>query len=100
MGLLMACGRKHVTVTKHPDIGILSTGDELQEAGEPLKPGKVYDSNKITLISLLKENGFDSLDFGIAVDKYVKIYSQHIVLYFFIIFINLRVLLILFLILI
>ncbi|XP_025985946.2 gephyrin isoform X2 [Solenopsis invicta] len=69
MGLLMACGRKHVTVTKHPDIGILSTGDELQEAGEPLKPGKVYDSNKITLISLLKENGFDSLDFGIAVDN-------------------------------
>jgi len=72
----VACGCKHVTVTKLPCIGILSTGDELQEAGESLKPGQVYDSNRITLISLLKEHGFDALDFGIAVDEYVKIYFR------------------------
>lgn len=68
IGLLVACGCKFVKVTKLPCIGILSTGDELQEAGEPLRPGQVYDSNRITLISLLKENGFDSLDFGITID--------------------------------
>ncbi|XP_070155978.1 gephyrin [Polyergus mexicanus] len=68
MGLLAACGCKQITVIKLPSIGILSTGDELQEAGELLKPGHVYDSNKITLITLLKENGFNSLDFGIAID--------------------------------
>lgn len=69
MGLLAACGCKLVTVFKLPTVGILSTGDELQEAGEPLKPGHVYDSNRITLIALLKENGFNSLDFGIAIDE-------------------------------
>lgn len=72
IGLLVACGCKFVKVTKLPCIGILSTGDELQEAGEPLRPGQVYDSNRITLISLLKENGFDSLDFGITIDEYVR----------------------------
>lgn len=72
IGLLVACGCEFVTVTKLPCIGILSTGDELQEAGEPLRPGQVYDSNRITLITFLKENGFESLDFGIAVDKYVQ----------------------------
>ncbi|KAL6422800.1 hypothetical protein ACFW04_010774 [Cataglyphis niger] len=68
MGLLAACGCKQVTVTKLPAIGILSTGDELQEAGEFLRPGHVYDSNRITLITLLKENGFNPLDLGIAID--------------------------------
>lgn len=76
IGLLVACGCKFVTVTELPSIGILSTGDELQEAGELLRPGQVYDSNRITLISLLKENGFNPLDFGIAVDEYVKIYRS------------------------
>ncbi|EFN68596.1 Gephyrin [Camponotus floridanus] len=68
MGLLAACGCKQVTVNKLPSVGVLSTGDELQEAGEFLKPGHVYDSNRITLITLLKENGYYPLDFGIAID--------------------------------
>ncbi|XP_072750094.1 gephyrin [Anoplolepis gracilipes] len=68
IGLLAACGCKQVTVIKLPSVGILSTGDELQEAGEFLRPGHVYDSNRITLITLLKENGFNPLDLGIAID--------------------------------
>lgn len=69
MGLLMASGCKYITVTELPRIGVLSTGDELQEVGEPLKPGRIYDSNRVTLISLLKENGFNPLDFGIVKDN-------------------------------
>ncbi|KYN07017.1 Gephyrin, partial [Cyphomyrmex costatus] len=69
IGVLAACGYKYVAVTLLPHIGILSTGDELQEPGEPLKPGQVYDSNRISLISLLKENGYNSLDFGIVTDN-------------------------------
>ncbi|RLU19094.1 hypothetical protein DMN91_009452 [Ooceraea biroi] len=69
MGLLAACGCKDVKVFMLPSVGVLSTGDELQEAdGQLLKPGRVFDSNRITLISLLRENGFKSIDFGIAVD--------------------------------
>ncbi|XP_077264401.1 molybdenum cofactor synthesis protein cinnamon [Temnothorax americanus] len=76
LGLLVACGCKHVAVTKLPCIGVLSTGDELQEAGEPLGPGQVYDSNRITLISLLKENGFNALDCGIATDDAMDMISK------------------------
>lgn len=69
MGLLAACGANEVIVAKVPSIGILSTGNELQEVGEPLKPGYVYDSNRITLITLLQKSGFKPLDFGIAKDE-------------------------------
>ncbi|XP_074112128.1 molybdenum cofactor synthesis protein cinnamon [Cotesia typhae] len=68
LGILASCGYSKVQVTKVPVIGILSTGNELQTAGEILKPGHVYDSNKITLVMLLKEYGYDSIDLGIARD--------------------------------
>lgn len=66
---MVACGCKEVTVSKLPSVGVLSTGDELEDFGEELRPGRVYDSNRITLITLLKENGFKPLDFGIVADK-------------------------------
>lgn len=69
MGLLAACGCEKIIVNKLPSVAVLSTGDELQVAGEPLRPGHVYDSNRVTLISLLQENGFKPLDLGIAVDE-------------------------------
>jgi len=69
IGILAATGCKEIRIMKLPSVGVLSTGDELQEAGEPLKLGHVYDSNRITLISLLRENGFKPLDFGIAIDE-------------------------------
>lgn len=70
IGLLASCGCKQVSVTKLPSVGILSTGDELQEPSESLKVGHVYDSNKLSLITLLRENGFDNVeDFGIVGDE-------------------------------
>ncbi|KAL7288162.1 hypothetical protein TKK_0017716 [Trichogramma kaykai] len=69
MGILAACGVSQVAVTPMPKIGVLSTGNELQKAGEPAIPGHVYDSNKITLMMMLKENGYEALDLGIAKDE-------------------------------
>lgn len=69
MGILAACGVSKVEVTKMPITGILSTGNELQMPGQPLKPGHVYDSNKITLMTTLKESGYDAIDLGIVQDK-------------------------------
>ncbi|XP_071862416.1 molybdenum cofactor synthesis protein cinnamon [Bombus fervidus] len=68
LGLAAACGYRKMLVTNLPKIGILSTGDELQCPGTTLMPGHIYDSNKITLLTMLKENGFDPLDMGIALD--------------------------------
>lgn len=69
LGLLEACGYSEVLVKALPVVGVLSTGDELQSTGTPLLPGHVYDSNKITLLSILKEQGLDGIDLGIAKDN-------------------------------
>ncbi|XP_033219028.1 gephyrin isoform X2 [Belonocnema kinseyi] len=69
MGLLAACGCAQVIVTKLPSVGVLSTGNELQDVGEPLKEGHVYDSNKITLMTMLQNSGYAPVDMGISYDK-------------------------------
>ncbi|XP_036149973.1 gephyrin isoform X2 [Monomorium pharaonis] len=69
MAILAASGCKDVLVFKQLSIGVLSIGDNLEEPGEPLKPGYVHDINRITLISLLRHNGFSSLDLGIVNDN-------------------------------
>uniref|UniRef100_A0A0C9RJR3 Cin_0 protein n=1 Tax=Fopius arisanus TaxID=64838 RepID=A0A0C9RJR3_9HYME len=68
MGILAACGCTKVKVIKLPTLGILSTGNELQQAGEEPRAGHVYDSNKITLMMLFRELGYDPKDMGIAID--------------------------------
>lgn len=68
LGLAAACGYNKIPTTYIPIVGVLSTGDELQNAGQALLPGRIYDSNKITLLSMLRENGFDPIDLGIASD--------------------------------
>ena len=46
----------------------VSQGNELQEPGEKLKEGHIRDSNKTTLITLLKSKGFEATDAGVAKD--------------------------------
>ncbi|GAB1861385.1 molybdopterin adenylyltransferase [Camponotus japonicus] len=67
LGLLTITGSKDVRVVKPVSIGILSIGDFLEEPGKSLRPGYVYDSNRISLIALLKDNNFNSImDFRIV----------------------------------
>ena len=40
-----------------PRIAILSTGNEIIEPGEPLKPGQIYDINRFTLASIIEAHG-------------------------------------------
>lgn len=42
-------------------ITIISTGDELTEPGEQLRPGKIFDSNTSMLKSLLVQHGFKNV---------------------------------------
>jgi len=57
LGILASQGKKHIKVFTRPKIGILSTGSELIAAGEPLPPGKIYDSNFYTLSMRAREAG-------------------------------------------
>ena len=58
IGLLAATGHDSVEVGLMPKVGLLSTGSELVEPPGELQPGKIYESNRDMLVSLVaKANG-------------------------------------------
>ncbi|MDB6020995.1 MAG: molybdenum cofactor biosynthesis protein MoeA, partial [Pedosphaera sp.] len=46
INLLAAVGVTEVCVGRRPVTGLLATGSELLEAGQPLTPGKIHESNR------------------------------------------------------
>ena len=56
-GLLAAIGRAEVSVVRRPRVAILSTGDEIVQPGEAMRPGLVYDSNGRILSDAVAELG-------------------------------------------
>jgi molybdenum cofactor synthesis domain-containing protein len=69
LGLLATMNRTEVLVHPHPMVAVLSTGDEVVEPGQPLRPGQIRDSNRYTLMAALRQAGCQSLDLGIARDR-------------------------------
>ena len=66
-----------VSVTRLPVVTVLSTGNEIQEPGTELAPGHVRDSNKTTLMSLLRSaGGIQARDGGIAKDDLATLTSS------------------------
>lgn len=57
LGLLAALGNAHISVLRQPRVAILSTGDELLNAGEALYPGKIYDANSYSIAGLVQQYG-------------------------------------------
>jgi len=62
-------GCTHVHVVRRPRVALLSTGDELAEPGTPLKPGCIYNSNRILLSHWLSALGCDVIDGGVLPDQ-------------------------------
>jgi molybdopterin molybdotransferase len=73
LGVLSSVGLEKVTAVPAPTVGVLSTGDELVELGGTLLPGQIRDSNRRTLIALLRRDGFAAVDLGIARDDDAEI---------------------------
>lgn len=69
IGLLAAQGYTHAPCVPALRITIFSSGNELVEAGEPLREGAIYDSNRHMLVALLREQGFTVTDGGILPDQ-------------------------------
>src|SRR5690606_15436305 len=57
-----------VDVWRRPVVAILSTGDEIVAPGEPMRPGRVYDSNAQVLADAVRELGGAPRRFGIVPD--------------------------------
>lgn len=69
LGVLATAGRSRVHVWRRPRVGVMSTGDELVEPGEPLRIGQIRDSNRLILLSLLRRDGFEAVDLGVVRDS-------------------------------
>jgi molybdopterin molybdotransferase len=69
LGLLASQGMARVGVYARLKVAMVSTGDELREPGQALAAGQIYNSNRFTLLGLLRGWGFEAIDLGIAQDK-------------------------------
>lgn len=58
---LGALGLGKVKVLRRPTAIVFTTGDEVRNAGEKLRPGDVYDGNTAALTALLRHNGIDAV---------------------------------------
>ena len=59
IGILASSGINEVFVYTKPQIGFLSTGDEVIDIDENLQEGKIYNSNKYSIISRIMELGYE-----------------------------------------
>lgn len=57
LGLAAAAGHPSVPAYRRPVVLVLSTGSELVTPGEPLRPGQIYESNSVMLVSALQRIG-------------------------------------------
>ena len=68
-GLAASVGIGSLPVFRKLRVGIFFTGDELCMPGEPLPFGKIYNSSRYTLTSMIAEMGGVLTDFGIIPDS-------------------------------
>ena len=68
LGVLASLGTVEATVRRRVRVAFFSTGDELRSLGEPLEAGCVYDSNRYTLLAMLRALGAEVLDLGVVRD--------------------------------
>ena len=57
IGVAASMGYPTFKVTRKPRVGILATGDEVIDPGEPIRDGQVYNSNAYSVANLIKQSG-------------------------------------------
>ncbi|CAJ0992886.1 molybdopterin molybdotransferase MoeA [Pantoea sp. Nvir] len=73
--LLASLGITEVKVLRKLRVAIFSTGNELQEVGQPLEDGQIYDINRFAISLMLHKLGCKVIDLGIIKD------DKHAILY-------------------
>jgi len=67
-GLAASVGIKTLPLYRRVRMGLFFTGDELVMPGDPLPPGRIYNSNRFTLNGLAATFGCEVRDYGIVPD--------------------------------
>jgi len=68
IGVIASLGKATVRAIRRPIVAVLSTGDELLEAGEPRSGARIYDSNAPSVGALVVRHGGIARLLGIAKD--------------------------------
>ena len=68
IGVLAAAGVTECSVCGKPTVGVLSTGNEIVPAEQPVPPGKVRDVNSHLLEALCRDFGCDTRRYGVVPD--------------------------------
>jgi molybdopterin molybdotransferase len=71
--LIASLGIPQVAVVRRLRVAVFSTGNELRNAGEPLEPGCIYDSNRYTLLGAVRRLGMEAVDLGLVRDDPVAL---------------------------
>jgi molybdenum cofactor synthesis domain-containing protein len=75
IGMLAACGVASVSVVRKPRVAVLSTGDELTQPGEPLRPAAIFDTNGPIVAAAVAENGGEPHFLGAVPDDEDKLWA-------------------------
>lgn len=82
IGIIASTGIEKIKVYKLPKIALISTGDEVIDIDDILTPGKIFNSNKYSIISRIKELEYDIKytthvkDSESSIEEYIKKFSN------------------------
>jgi molybdopterin molybdotransferase len=69
VGLLASLGLPNVRVWRRLRVAYFSTGDEVLSLGDSPQEGAVFDSNRYTVLGMLRRMGVDCIDLGVVPDE-------------------------------
>ncbi len=69
LGVAASVGATELGVVRRLKAAVFFTGDEIVLPGQPLAPGRIYNSNRATLIALLARMGIEIIDLGQVPDR-------------------------------
>jgi molybdopterin molybdotransferase len=77
IAVIASCGLEQILVSRLPTVRVISTGNELVAAGQPIDDHQIRLSNGPALVALLQQQGFENCSHDHLVDD-VKVLTERI----------------------